>query len=109
MKRSKSAVKTKPSMKRVAKSASVKKAVARKSSPPSAVASKRQRIFTMSFASVYPLYVQKAEKKGRTKQDVDEIVSWLTGYSGAQLQRAIDTKVDFETFFAQAPLMNPNV
>jgi hypothetical protein len=61
----------------------------------------------MSFASVYPLYVQKAEKKGRTKKEVDEVISWLTGYSDAQLQKKIDAKVDFETFFAQAPKMNP--
>lgn len=70
---------------------------------------KKPRIFTTSFASVYPLYVQKAAKKGRTKEEVDEIISWLTGYSGEQLQHAIDAKVDFEAFFAQAPLMNPNV
>ncbi|ABS27482.1 conserved hypothetical protein [Anaeromyxobacter sp. Fw109-5] len=69
---------------------------------------KKPRIFTMSFGSVYPLYVQKAAKKGRTKEEVDEIVAWLTGYSGAQLQRAIDAAVDFETFFAHAPRMNPN-
>lgn len=61
----------------------------------------------MSFASVYPLYVQKATKKGRTKAEVDEIITWLTGYSGKQLQRVIDTKVDFETFFAKAPRINP--
>jgi hypothetical protein len=69
----------------------------------------KPRIFATSFGSVYPLYVQKAEKKGRTKEEVDEIITWLTGYSGEQLQRAIDAKVDFETFFAQAPRMNPNV
>jgi len=69
---------------------------------------KKPRIFTTSFASVYPLYVQKAAKKGRTKEEVDEIVTWLTGYSGAQLQRAIDDKIDFETFVARAPRMNPN-
>lgn len=69
---------------------------------------KKPRIFSMSFASVYPLYVQKAEKKGRTKEEVDEIISWLTGYSAKRLQRAIDSKVDFEAFFAQAPKMNPN-
>lgn len=63
----------------------------------------------MSFASVYPLYVQKAAKKGRTKEEVDEIILWLTGYSGEQLQRAIAAKVDLEAFFAQAPRMNPNV
>ena len=70
---------------------------------------KKPRIFTTSFGSVYPLYVQKAAKKGRTKEEVDEIITWLTGYSGQQLQRAIDTKVDIEAFFAQAPRMNPNV
>jgi hypothetical protein len=69
---------------------------------------KKPRIFTMSFGSVYPLYVQKAEKKGRTRAEVDEIIAWLTGYSGQKLQRAIDAKVDFETFFAKAPRMNPN-
>lgn len=70
---------------------------------------KKPRIFTTSFGSVYPLYVQKAEKKGRTKEEVDAIISWLTGYDGEQLRHAIDTKVDIETFFAQAPRMNPNV
>ena len=70
---------------------------------------KKPRIFTTSFGSVYPLYVQKAAKKGRTKEEVDEIISWLTGYSGEQLQRAIDAKVDFEVFFAEAPQMNPKV
>jgi hypothetical protein len=69
---------------------------------------KKPRIFTMSFASVYVLYIQKAEKKGRTKDEVDTVIGWLTGYRGKQLQKAIDTKVDFETFFAQAPQMNPN-
>ncbi len=70
--------------------------------------SKKPRIFAMSFASVYPLYVQKAEKKGRTKEQVDQIVMWLTGYSAKQLQRVIDTRVDIETFFAKAPKLNPN-
>ena len=70
---------------------------------------KKPRIFAMSFGSVYKLYLQKAAKKGRTKEEVDEIITWLTGYSGEQLQRAIDAKLDFETFFAQAPRMNPNV
>jgi hypothetical protein len=58
---------------------------------------------------VYPLYVKKAEKKGRTGGEVDALISWLTGYSSEQLQLAVDSKVDFETFFAQAPQMNPNV
>lgn len=70
---------------------------------------KKPRIFTMSFASVYPLYVQKAEKKGRTRAEVDEIITWLTGYNAKQLQRAIDSQVDFEGFFAKAPRLNPNV
>jgi hypothetical protein len=68
---------------------------------------KKPRIFTISFGSVYPLYVQKAVKKGRTQDEVDEIIMWLTGYSRKQLQRVIDDKVDLESFFAQAPQMNP--
>jgi hypothetical protein len=76
---------------------------------PEASMEKKPRIFTMSFASVYPLYVQKAEKKGRTRAEVDEIIGWLTGYSAKQLQRAIDSKVDFENFFARAPRLNPKV
>jgi hypothetical protein len=69
---------------------------------------KAARIFKMSFASVYPLYVQKAGRKGRTKEEVDEVITWLTGYGGEELRRAIDAEVDLETFFAQAPRMNPN-
>ncbi|EAF0351420.1 TPA: DUF2200 domain-containing protein [Listeria monocytogenes] len=69
---------------------------------------KKPRIYTMSFASVYPLYIQKAEKKGRTKEEVDEIIFWLTGYDQDSLQQAIDQAIDFETFFAEAPKMNPN-
>ncbi|HCZ35847.1 MAG TPA: DUF2200 domain-containing protein [Cytophagales bacterium] len=68
-----------------------------------------QRIFKMAFAGVYPHYITKAEKKGRTKEEVDEIICWLTGYNKKALQKQIDTKVDFETFFAQAPQLNPNV
>jgi len=67
------------------------------------------RVFKMSFASVYPHYITKAEKKGRTKAEVDEIISWLTGYDESSLQRILDDKSDFETFFAEAPQMNPNV
>ena len=66
------------------------------------------RIYTMSFASVYPLYVAKAEKKGRTKAEVDEIVRWLTGYSQEGLDAEIDAKTDFESFFASAPRLNPD-
>ncbi|HLP19341.1 MAG TPA: DUF2200 domain-containing protein [Chitinophagales bacterium] len=63
----------------------------------------------MLFSSVYPLYIAKAEKKGRTKAEVDEVIFWLTGYNVKSLQQQIDKKVDFETFFAQAPQLNPNV
>lgn len=72
------------------------------------VGEKKHRVFTMAFASVYPLYVQKAEKKGRTKAEVDEVITWLTGYSDAALRAVIDERIDFETFFARAPAMNPN-
>lgn len=67
------------------------------------------RVFKMSFASVYSHYIQKAEKKGRTKAEVDAIIFWLTGYNEQTLQQQIDKKSDFETFFAQAPQINPNV
>ena len=67
------------------------------------------RVFKMTFASVYPHYVKKAEKKGRTKEEVDDIICWLTGYNQQALQQQIDKKSDFETFFAQAPQINPNV
>lgn len=67
------------------------------------------RVFRMAFASVYPHYIAKAEKKGRTKEEVDTIVRWLTGYDQRTLQEQIDKRVDFETFFAQAPQINPNV
>ena len=63
----------------------------------------------MPFASVYPHYVQKAEKKGRTKKDVDAIIFWLTGYDARSMQHHLEQKTDFETFFAQAPQLNPNV
>lgn len=70
-------------------------------------AEKKPRVFKMAFASVYPLYVAKAAKKGRTKEEVDEIIAWLTGYEGQRLQDVIDSKLDFEEFFEQAPRMNP--
>ncbi len=66
------------------------------------------RVFAMSFGSVYPHYVKKAEKKGRTKQEVDEIIEWLTGYGGEQLRRVIEDGTDLEAFFANAPRFNPN-
>lgn len=67
------------------------------------------KIFKTSFASVYPYYILKAEKKGRTKAEVNEIIFWLTGYNEQSFQNHLDLKTDFETFFAQAPQMNPNV
>lgn len=66
------------------------------------------RVFGMKFANVYPLYIQKAERKNRTKKEVDQIIRWLTGYTQAGLQQQIKRGNDFETFFAQAPAMNPN-
>lgn len=65
------------------------------------------RIYTMSFASVYPLYVAKAERKDRSKAEVDQIICWLTGHSQASLEKALREEVDFETFFATAPSLNP--
>jgi hypothetical protein len=68
----------------------------------------KHRIYTTSFASVYPLYVAKAEKKGRTKAEVDQIISWLTGYGPKDLQAQLEKQTDFETFFAEAPKINPS-
>ncbi len=67
----------------------------------------KHKIFTTSFASVYPLYVAKAERKGRTKNEVDEIILWLTGYSQKELEALLENQTDFETFFADAPQLNP--
>lgn len=67
------------------------------------------RVYRMLFSSVYPLYIQKAEKKGRSKEEVDTVIFWLTGYNAQTLQEQIDQKSDFETFFSQAPKMHPNV
>jgi hypothetical protein len=66
------------------------------------------RIFGTKFAKVYPLYVQKAERKNRTKDEVDQVICWLTGYSRAQLRKQIEKESDFATFFAQAPGIHPN-
>ena len=69
----------------------------------------KAKVFRMTFASVYPYYIAKAEKKGRTRAEVHTIIHWLTGYDEQALQQQIESKVDFETFFAQAPRINPNV
>jgi hypothetical protein len=68
----------------------------------------KHKIYTMSFASVYPHYVNKAERKGRTKAEVDEIITWLTGYSQEELGSILEKQTDFETFFSEAPQMNPS-
>lgn len=68
----------------------------------------QHRIFTMKFSKVYPLYVKKAERKQRTKDEVDRVICWLTGYTPAQLQQQIDDESDFETFFARAPTIHPD-
>ncbi|MBT2620826.1 DUF2200 domain-containing protein [Chryseobacterium sp. ISL-6] len=67
------------------------------------------RVYNMSFAGVYPHYIQKAEKKGRTKEEVHEIIFWLTGYNEKDLQEILNNKTNFRDFFEQAPLINPNV
>lgn len=67
-----------------------------------------ERVNKMSFAGVYPLYIQKAEKKGRTKAEVDEIIFWLTGYNAQSLKQHLDNKTNFKDFFTQAPQINPN-
>jgi hypothetical protein len=69
---------------------------------------KKHRIYTMSFASIYPLYITKAEKKGRTKTEVDEIIRWLTGYSQEALVAQLEKSADVETFIAEAPQLNPS-
>jgi hypothetical protein len=66
------------------------------------------RVFKMSFAGLYPMYIQKAEKKGRTRDEVDTVICWLTGYTKKELQQQIDKKNDLETFFDQAPQLNPH-
>ena len=67
------------------------------------------RVFRMSFASIYPLYIQKVEKKGRTQAELNSVITWLTGYNEKTLKQQIDKKSDLQTFFAEAPMMNPNV
>jgi hypothetical protein len=70
---------------------------------------KLERVYALLFSTVYPLYIKKAEAKGRTKEEVDTIIFWLTGYDKQTLQQQVDNKNTFETFFAQAPKLNPNV
>ena len=69
---------------------------------------KTERIYKILFSSVYPLYIQKVEKKGRTKEELDTVIKWLTGYSDNQIKEQIEKKVDFQTFFAEAPEINRN-
>lgn len=67
------------------------------------------KVFKMSFASIYPMYIQKVEKKGRSKEELDQVIHWLTGYDEQGLQKQIDSGVDMETFFAEVPQLNENV
>lgn len=69
---------------------------------------KKPRAYTMIFASVYPMYIKKAEKKGRAKEEVDQVIYWLTGYDEEGLKKQIESETDFETFFENAPRINPN-
>src|SRR5262245_33851360 len=84
------------------------RATTRHDSPSPQEPMDKQRIFRMPFATVYPLYVQKAEGKGRKKKEVDEVICWLTGYSAQALAAQIKLKKDFETFFNEAPKLHPN-
>ncbi len=68
----------------------------------------KERVYKMKFSIVYPLYIQKVERKGRTKEEVDTVIRWLTGYDEQGLQSQIDKEADFETFFSEAPQINPN-
>ena len=68
----------------------------------------KERIYKILFSSVYPLYIKKVERKGHTKEELDTVIFWLTGYNKKTLQQQIDRKTDFQTFFAEAPKMNPN-
>ena len=69
---------------------------------------RQDRVFAIKFSSLYPLYIKKAESKGRAKDEVDQVICWLTGYSQDELERQIESENDLETFFAQAPSFNPN-
>ncbi|MEO6547840.1 MAG: DUF2200 domain-containing protein [Ferruginibacter sp.] len=73
------------------------------------IQSNYSKAFKMTFANVYPLYINKAERKGRTKEEVDEIIFWLTGYNQQTFQQVLEDKIDFATFFSKAPQINPNV
>jgi hypothetical protein len=76
--------------------------------PTGGMAKPRHRVFAMKFANVYPMYIRKAESKGRTKKEVDQIICWLTGYDQKGLQKQLKQEVDFETFYTQAPAYHPN-
>ena len=102
------AAKTKTPTQKSVKRRPLKKPTVIKSPQAASVTNKKPRVFAIPFASVYPLYLQKAEKKGRTKAEVDQIIAWLTGYRGEALKRVIDARLDLETFFARAPRMNPH-
>jgi hypothetical protein len=102
----KTATKPKPAKAKQAPARATSKPVAPE--PAGGATKPRHPVFAMKFAKVYPMYVRKAEAKGRTKKEVDQIICWLTGYSQAGLQQQIEREVDFETFYAQAPAYHPN-
>jgi hypothetical protein len=104
--KSKNATKAKPA-KAQASSAQAKSKPAGPS-PSEKMAKNYQRVFAMKFSKVYPMYILKAESKGRTKKEVDQCICWLTGYSPAELQQQIKREVDFTTFYNEAPAYNPN-
>ena len=91
-----------------AKAAPVAKRGSARPRPAGGMEKNLERVFAMKFAKVYPLYVQKAERKNRTKAEVDEIICWLTGYDQAGLERQIEQESDFQTFFAEVPRLHPN-
>lgn len=101
----------KATAKKPTKSKAVKATPARAKGKPQmseAMMKNYQRVFAMKFAKVYPMYIRKAESKGRTKKEVDQIICWLTGYDQAGLQRQLKQEVDFATFYNQAPAYHPN-
>jgi hypothetical protein len=103
---SKTATKPKPAKAKTAPARTQSTRVGAK--PTEGATNPRHRVFAMKFARVYPMYIQKAESKGRTKKEVDQIICWLTGYSQAELQQQIKREVDFETFYGEAPAYHPN-
>jgi hypothetical protein len=102
----KKATATKPAKAKAAPTRAKSKRV--ETRPAGGATNSRHRVFAMKFANVYPMYIRKAVAKGRTKEEVDQIICWLTGYSQAGLRKQLDREVDFETFYGEAPAYHPN-